>query len=232
MARKAPKIVKWDTIVRGTNDYLPVTFLRQVFVDPETGKPVEDQTNGITVPFNLENRVVIMTVKKSQYDGVNPVDDLNGDVEHDAPFIKAWQNELKDLTAGNEGYSDIDRDIQRDKTGPWNKDYLFRIIIDCDDPSEGRYGPEDERYIWQNNYQGMYGMKPQDGKVVFRFSKKMTMMKPGDYYFDVRMMEKDPKQIGMLRECRDWAPIIGQLTIEGTPTNRFAMFDWEAGAKD
>lgn len=232
MARKAPKLIKWDTIVRGTNDYLPVTFNRQVFVDPETGKPVEDQTNGIIVPFNLENRAVVLTVKKSQYDGVNPYDDLNGDVEHDAPFIKNWQEELKDNLAGNEGNSDINRAIQLDKTGPWNKDYLFRIIIDCDDPTDGANGPTDERYIWQNNYQGMYGMKPQDGKVVFRFTKKMTMMKPGDYYFDVRLMEKEHKQIGMLRESRDWAPILGMLTIEGTPTNRFAMFDWVEGAKD
>ena len=82
------------------------------------------------------------------------------------------------------------------------------------------------RYNWQNNYQGMYGMDPAEGKVVFRITKKMTMIKPGIYYFDVRLMEKDSKQIGMIRECRDWAPIFGSLEIQGTPTNRATVYDW------
>ena len=226
MPRKTIKALKYDTIVRGTNDYIPITFLRQVFVDPETGEPLDDQKNGKLVPFNLEGRAVMLTVKKKEYDGVSVVDQYNGKEAHDAALKKTWDSQLKDETAGNEGKSDIDRTIQHDQEGPWNKDYLFRITIDCDDPTEGTSGPDDERYIWQNNYQGMYGMDPSEGKVVFRLTKKMTMLKPGDYYFDIRLMEKMHKQIGMIRESRIWAPIFGQFTIQGTPTNRGTMFDW------
>jgi len=223
MARKALKQIKYDTLVRGTNDFIPVTFLRQVFVDPETGKPLEDQDNGEYVPFNLEGRVVMMTVKKAEYDGVNPADSLNGDESHDEPYITQWRTELKDESTP---LTDIDRSIQRDPKGPWDKDYLFRIFIDCDDPGEGTQGPTDDRYQWQNNYQGMYGMDPADGKVVFRITKKMTMIPPGTYNFDIRMMEKMHKQIGMIRESRIFAPIFGCFDIQGTPTNRGTMYDW------
>ena len=195
MARKAPKVIKYDTMIRGGNDYIPITFLRQVFVDPETGTPLPDP-EGEYVPFNLEGRAVVMTVKKKQYDGVNPYDELTGDPERDQKLINTWHAQLRDETAGNEGYSDLDKDLIPAGFNPWDKDYLFRITIDCDDPSEGASGPKDERYIWQNNFQGMYGMDPADGKVVFRLSKKMTMLKPGDYYFDIRVMEKMHKQIG------------------------------------
>ena len=209
MARKALKALKYDTIQRGTNDFIPVTFMRQVVVDPETGKPLSEP---LMVPFDLTGRAVMLTVKKKDYDGV--AGDKNQIIQ------------LKDETAGNQGQSDIDRSIQYDTKGPWDKDYLFRITIDCDDPSEGAAGPVDDRYIWQNNYQGMYDMDPAEGRVVFRLTKKMTMLKPGTYYFDIRLMEKMHKQIGMIRESRDWAPIFGTLEIQGTPTNRSAMYDW------
>lgn len=205
MARKAIKAIKYDTIQRGTNDFIPVTFTREVSVDPETGEFLSEP---ITVPFDLTGRLLILTVKKKDYDG------LHGGSN--------WQNELKDESTPD---SDIDRSIT--EAGPWNKDYLFRITIDCDDPSEGAEGSKDPNYHWQNNYQGMYDMDPAKGQAVFRLTKKMTMIKPGMYNFDIRMMEKMHKQIGMVQESRDWAPILGILEIQGTPTNRSAVFDWE-----
>lgn len=206
MPRKALKPLKYDTMVRGTNDYIPVTFLREVAVDPETGTPLEEP---IYVPFDLTGRAVMLTIKKKEYDGVH------GD--------KKQIDQLQDVS---DPESDIDRSIQWDPVGRWDKDYLFRITIDCDDPGEGATHPVDNRYQWQNNYQGMYGMDPAEGKVVFRITKKMTMVKPGLYYFDVRVMEKMHKQIGMIRESRDWAPIFGMLEIQGTPTNRATIYDW------
>lgn len=206
MARKALKTIKYDTIQRGTNDFIPVTFLRQVAVDPETGKPLSEP---IMVPFDLTGRAVMLTVKRKEFDGT--------------AGSAAQEKELKDESTPD---SDIIRSIQSDPIGPWDKDYLFRITIDCDDPSEGASGPADDRYQWQNNYQGMYGMDPADGRAVFRITKKMTMIKPGTYYFDIRLMEKMHKQIGMIQESRDWAPIFGTLVIQGTPTNRSAVYDW------
>lgn len=229
MARKSPKSLKYDEIVRGTNDYIPVSFMRQVWVDPETGDPLPEYKY---VPFDLTGRAVVLTVKKKEFDGVSPTDQYNGKETHDLALKEAWDKQLVDETAGNEGKSDIDRTIQYDTKGPWDKDYLFRITIDCDDPSEGADGPEDKRYFWQNNYQGMYGMDPRDGYVVFRFSKKMTMLKPGTYYFDIRLMEKMHKQIGMLTESRNWMPISGTFEIVGTPTNRTVIHDWIKGATD
>lgn len=207
MARKALKIIKYDAMQRGTNDFIPVTFMRQVAVDPETGKPLAEP---MMVPFDLTGRMVMLTVKRKEYDGV--------------VGSKTQEIEVKDESTPD---SDIIRSLQRDPTGPWDKDYLFRITIDCDDPSEGADGPADDWYPWQNNYQGMYDMDPADGRVVFRITKKMTMIKPGTYYFDIRMMEKVHKQIGMIQECRDWAPIFGMFDIQGTPTNRAPMYDWE-----
>lgn len=220
MARKALKAIRYDTMMRGTNDYIPVTFTREVFVDPETGEPLPESKY---VPFNLEGRVVMMTVKEKEFDGVSPMNKLTEDEEANAGLIDRWGTQLKDEASP---LSDINRSVQQDPEGPWNKDYLFRILIDCDDPSEGAKGPKDDKYPWQNNYQGMYGMDPADGKVVFRITKKMTMIAPGTYFFDIRVMEKMHKQIGMIRESRIWAPIYGTLEIQGTPTNRGTMYDW------
>lgn len=221
MARKALKTINYDVITRGTNDYIPVTFLREVAVDPETGAALPEPEY---VPYNLEGRVVMLTVKSKQWDGTNPVNDYNGKEEHDKKLKLQWQKELKDETTPD---NDLDRSLNEyTGEGPWDKDYLFRIFIDCDDPGEGASGPVDDRYQWQNNYQGMYDMDPAEGRVVFRLTKKMTMIKPGTYYFDIRLMEKMHKQIGMIRESRDWAPILGMLEIQGTPTNRATTFDW------
>lgn len=219
MARKALKSIIYDVIQRGTNDFIPVTFMRQVEVDPSTGEQLDEPQ---LVPLNLENRAVLLTVKPKEYDGVNPTDKFNGKEAHDRALIEQWKKELQDQSTQ---ISDLDRGLNP-MPGPWETDYLFRILIDCDDPTEGEAGPVDNRYNWQNNYQGMYGMDPAEGKVVFRITKKMTMIKPGIYYFDVRLMEKDSKQIGMIRECRDWAPIFGSLEIQGTPTNRATVYDW------
>lgn len=219
MARKALKSFVYDVIQRGTNDFIPVTFLREVSVDPETGVALPKPE---MVPLNLEGRVVMLTVKQKEWDGSNPVDRLNGREAHDAPLIAQWKKELKDESTP---VTDFDRELQP-APGPWDEDYLFRVFIDCDDPGEGAQGPIDGRYQWQNNYQGMYDMDPAEGRVVFRLTKKMTMIKPGTYYFDVRLMEKMEKQIGMIRECRDWAPILGELEIQGTPTNRATVYDW------
>ncbi len=221
MARKALKAIAYDTIVRGTNDYIPVTFKRLVAVDPETGDPLPEPEYR---PFNLEGRVVMLTVKKKEYDGVSVADQLNGKEAHDQKLIVQWKTQLKDESTPP---SDLDRELNEyTGPGPWDKDYLFRIFIDCDDPGEGADGPNDDRYQWQNNYQGMYDMDPAEGSVVFRLTKKMTMIKPGTYYFDIRLMEKMHKQIGMISESRNWAPIFGTFEIQGTPTNRATTFDW------
>lgn len=221
MPRKPLKLIKYDTITRGTNDFIPVTFMREVAVDPATGDPLEEPT---LVPFNLEGRVVMMTVKAADWDGTNPINELNGKEEHDTKLLVQWQTELKDESTPT---NDLDRSLNEyTGAGPWDKDYLFRIFIDCDDPGEGAEGSKDNRYQWQNNYQGMYDMDPKEGRVVFRLTKKMTMIKPGTYYFDIRLMEKMHKQIGMISESRDFAPIFGQLDIQGTPTNRATTYDW------
>lgn len=221
MARKPLKIQNYDTIIRGTNDFIPVTFLREVMVNPTTGEPLEEPEY---VPFNLEGRAALLTVKPVEYDGVNPWEELNGKPAHDEPLQEAWKQQLADIALQP---SDLDRGLNEYTAGgPWGEDYLFRILVDCDDPGEGVTGPVDDRYQWQNNYQGMYDMDPADGRVVFRLTKKMTMIEPGFYYFDIRLMEKMHKQIGMIRESRDFAPILGMLEIQGTPTNRAAVFDW------
>lgn len=219
MVRKAIKPITYDTIIRGTNDYMPVTFLRQVWVDPETGEELEEP---IYVPYDLTGRIAVLTVKSVAYDGLNPAAQLNGKEAHDAPILEKWKSQLRDETGP---INDVDRTLNPTES-PWNRDFMFRVTVDCDDNTEGASGPKDNRYQWQNNYQGMYGADPKEGRVVFRITKKMTMVRPGVYYFDVRLMEKDLKQIGMIRECRDWAPIFGQLEIQGTPTNRTAVFDW------
>lgn len=221
MARRALRTINYDVITRGTNDYIPVTFLREVAVDPETGAALPEPKY---VPFNLEGRVLVLTVKAKQWDGTNPIGDLNGKEEHDKKLKAQWQQELKDESTPT---VDLDRSLNEyTAKGPWDKDYLFRILIDCDDPGEGAQGSADDRYQWQNNYQGMYDMDPAEGRAVFRLTKKMTMIKPGVYYFDIRMMEKMHKQIGMIRESRDFAPILGTFEIQGTPTNRTVAYDW------
>lgn len=227
MARKAVKQFQYDSIIRGTNDFIPVTFMRQVSVDPSTGEPLDEPT---MVPFDLTGRVAVLTVKQKEWDGSNPASRLNGKPAHDEPLLMAWKKELMDRSTPE---TDFDRSINP-APGPWGEDYLFRIFIDCDDPSEGAAGPQgDNRYDWQNNYQGMYNinkdtpMDPTLGQVIFRLTKKMTMIKPGTYSFDIRLMEKMKKQIGMIRECRNWAPIFGMLDIQGTPTNRTVVYDWE-----
>lgn len=204
MARKAIKAIKYDTIQRGTNDYIPITLTRQVFVDPETGEPLDEP---IMVPYDLTGKVLVLTVKKKEYDGLRN--------------SKKWQIELKDESTPE---SDIDPTLI--DPSPWEKDYLFRVTIDCDDPTEGTEGPEDDEYYWQNNYQGMYGLDPTQGRAVFRLSKKMTMVNPGPYNFDIRLMEKMHKKIGMVEESRNWVSAFGVLEIQGTPTNRTAIFDW------
>lgn len=182
MARKALKAIKYDTIVRGTNDQIPVSFSRK-------------DSNGNITPYDLTGKLLVLTVKKKEFDGTD------GDEE-----------ELKDFSA---------------VTSQLSEDYDFKITIDCDDPSEGTQGPQDDSAVWKNNYQGMYGQDPTEGKAVFRLTKKMTMIQPGDYNFDIRIMDKSRSIIGQVTECKDWCPVLGTLTIQGTPTNRTAAYDWE-----
>lgn len=112
-------------------------------------------------------------------------------------------------------------------TSQLSENYDFKITIDCDDPTEGTAGPSDDSAVWKNNYQGMYGQDPKEGKAIFRLSKKMTFIAPGEYFFDVRIMDKSKTVIGQIVECKDWCPILGTFEIFGTPTNRTAAYDWE-----
>ena len=182
MARKALKPIKYDTIIRGTNDYIPVSFSRK------------DSEGNIT-PYDLTGKLLVLTAKSKEYDGED-----------------GSERELSDDSAATSQISD---------------NYDFKITIDCDDETEGSSGPEDSSNIWKNNYQGMYGQDPKEGKAVFRLTKKMTMIKPGDYYFDIRIMDKSKSTIGQISECKDWCPVLGTFTIQGTPTNRTAAYDWE-----
>ena len=182
MARKALKPIKYDTIIRGTNDVIPVSFSRK------------DSEGNIT-PYDLTGKILVLTAKKKEYDGD------------------------KDKTDELDDYSAI--------TSQLSEDYDFKITIDCDDETEGTQGPADDKEYWKNNYQGMYGQDPTEGKAAFRLSKKMTFIQPGDYYFDIRIMDKSKTIIGQITECKDWCPVFGTFTIQGTPTNRTATNDWE-----
>ena len=104
--------------------------------------------------------------------------------------------------------------------------YNFKITIDCDDSTNGLSGPSDSSTVWKDNYQGMYGQDPTSGKAIFRLTKKMTLINPGEYNFDIRMLEKEKSVIGQVTECRDWMPIFGSFEIQGTPGNRVASNDW------
>ena len=182
MARKPLKIIKYDSIVRGTNDQIPVSFSRK------------DSEGNIT-PYDLTGKLLVFTAKKVQFDG-----------------DKEKVDELKDFSA---------------ITSQLSEDYDLKITIDCDDESEGTQGPADDEDYWKNNYQGMYGQDPTEGKAVFRLTKKMTMIKPGEYFFDIRIMDKSKSVIGQITECKDWCPVLGTFEIQGTPTNRTAAYDWE-----
>jgi hypothetical protein len=174
MARKAQKKITYDTIVRGTNDYIPVQFTRKL-------------SDGTTSPYDLTGKLLVLTVKKKEYD-----------------------DDLQDATAEK---SLIDN-------------YNFKITIDCDDSTNGLSGPSDSSTVWKDNYQGMYGQDPTSGKAIFRLTKKMTLIDPGEYNFDIRMLEKEKSVIGQVTECRDWMPIFGSFEIQGTPGNRVASNDW------
>ena len=56
MARKALKAIKYDTIVRGTNDQIPVSFSRK-------------DSNGNITPYDLTGKLLVLTVKKKEFDG-------------------------------------------------------------------------------------------------------------------------------------------------------------------
>lgn len=208
MARKEPKIYTYDVIVRGTNDYIPVKIQRQ------------DSLTGQITPRDLTGMIAILTVKPKQYDGVRPT--LTGKPTKDDQLIADWHAELSDESSS-----------LTDMTG-WERDALWRITVDCDDPSEGLEGPKGDytpqliasQPVWSNNYQGMYGKDPKEGEVIFRLSKKMTMVRPGTYFADVRLMEKRKSAIGEIVECRDWMPVMFEIPIVGSPTNR-TQFDWE-----
>lgn len=180
--RKRLKIIKYDTIIRGTNDYIPVSFSKK-------------DSEGNVTPYDLTGKLLVLTAKKKEYDG-----DINK------------TKELEDDSA---------------VTSQINENFDFKITIDCDDETEGSNGPSDDKDVWKNNYQGMYGQDPKEGKAIFRLSKKMTMIEPGEYFFDIRIMDKSKTTIGQIVECKDWCPILGQFEIQGTPTNRTAAYDWE-----
>ena len=200
MAKTAPKLIKYDTIVRGTNYQIPVAF------------KLKDSATGEIKPYNLSGKLLFLTVKENQYDGIRPASSFKEDLEK-------WKDALMDKTAA---LSDFDG---------WNYDFLFRIMIDCDDLTSGENGPQGnfdpdaDLAPWQDNYQGMYGVNPELGEATFRLSKKMTMINPGSYFFDVRIMEKDMSQIGEISENRNFAPIFGTFEIFGTPTNR-TQYNW------
>ncbi len=198
--RKAPKPVVYDAMVRGTNNYIPVSFVNL------------NSADNTTTPKSLEGKIAVLTVKAVQYDGIRP-EKIQGTAKAD------WQNEQKDISSA---ITDVDKELSG-----FTYDVLFKISVDCDDATSGEAGPTDTSSWWKNNYHGMYGLDPAEGRVIFRISKRQTQIPPAIYYFDVRIMEKSKSELGLIKECRDFMPVFGTIEIVGTPTNRTSVFDWK-----
>lgn len=152
-------------------------------------------------PYDLSNKILLLTVKKKQFDGKSDERD-----ELPTTYNMAIRDEssLTGITYDN----------------------LFRITIDCDNKDEGEISP-----LWVNNgngmkevFHGMYGADPTLGMTTFRIPKRCTFVDPGSYYFDIRIMHKREQKIGNLRENPTFLHVFGFLDIYGTPTNRASAF--------
>lgn len=152
-------------------------------------------------PYDLRNCILMFTVKKEVYDGIATTRD---------ELPTTYNEQIRDESSViGLGYND-----------------LFRVTIDCDDPTAGEIAP-----LWVNNgngmkevFHGMYGADPTLGEVFFRIPKRCTFVDPGSYNFDIRIMHKEKQQIGALEENRTYLHVFGYLDIYGTPNNRGSVF--------
>ena len=190
--------IRWDTIPRGTSYFMPFELKR---VNAHT----QDE-----IPYDLTGCVAFFTCKKEPYDGIKP---KNWEDEDDPETIK-YLEELSDNSSAK-----------------GLKDKMFRITVDCDDPSSGEQGPQSLNPDFKGftgSYHGMYGEDPRQGRIIFRMGKQHTMIDPGSYYWDVRIMRKNDLKIGTEIENPVYIYAFGQLDIQGTPTNRATAHNWSS----
>lgn len=164
-----------------------------------------ESSSGQKTPLDLRGKILMLTVKSTEFDGVRTTSSKSSEQAN-------WKKGLVDETS-------ISSDHNENST-------VFTVTIDCDDATEGSQ-PTNVHTSHQVNYQGMYGLDPRAGKAIFRLSKRVTMVAPGEYYFDIRVMEKNKTRIGENSEGKSWLAVFGKLTIAGTPTNR-NQFDWRS----
>lgn len=194
--------IVWDSVPRGNSATMPFNLSRQ------------NRHTGIITPYNLEGSILMLTVKKDEYDGDSVAKAKALDPKAKPETKEAYEKALRDDTAV-EGMGD----------------FVFRITVDCDDPSTGAIAPlwaVDSDLDWgaKEVFHGMYGDDPKEGSMIFRIPKKCTFIDPGTYNFDVRIIFKQERVIGDLTENPAYLLTYGTFDIYGTPNNRATLQDY------
>lgn len=241
-AVKETRQIRYDAIVRGTTNFIPFAVVNQDKDDKNpTGNASKWEANHeykvgdiITMPFyedtfyfqvnedftsqetftqkfltpigeykpyNLNGSILMLTVKKKAYDGDEYI--------RTSKPTTYWK-QLRDVSSEN-GMDDA----------------IFRITVDCDDPTAGEITP-----LWASEgngfvevFHGMYGANPELGEMTFRIPKKCTFIDPGSYYFDIRILQKQEQWVGRNSENPTYLLAFGYLDIYGTPNNRATTFN-------
>lgn len=242
MAIKETRQIRYDALARGTTNFVPYWVVSQNDdVNDPTGnindwqketeykigdqvkipfnkdhfylECIEDHTSldainldhwkviGEYIPYNLQGCILMFTVKKKAYDA--------DEYSRTSTPTTYWK-QLRDVSSEN-GMDDS----------------IFRITIDCDDPTAGEISPlwAREGNGFKEVFHGMYGADPKLGFTTFRIPKGCTFVDPGSYYFDIRIMLKSEQRIGDLLENTTYLQAFGYLDIYGTPNNRATTFN-------
>lgn len=188
----------WDSVPRGNSATLPFNLSRQ------------NRHTGIITPYNLEGTILMLTVKSDEYDG-----DL-------AAKAKAYDHSAKE-----EDKIAYEKMLRDETSAEGMGNYIFRVTIDCDDPSTGAIAPlwvsKSDGWGEKEVFHGMYGDDPKEGSVIFRIPKKCTFVDPGTYNFDIRIIFKQERVIGDISENPAYLLTYGTFDIYGTPNNRATL---------
>lgn len=199
--------IVWDAVPRGNSATLPFSLARQ------------NRKTGVITPYNLEGSILMLTVKSEMFDGDLKAKQKAYDPEAEDDDKALYKAMLQDKTAA-EGLEDA----------------VFRITVDCDDPTTGAIPPlwvsESDGWGEKEVFHGMYGDDPKEGKMIFRIPKTCTFVDPGKYNFDIRIIFKQERTIGDISENPSYLLTYGTFEIYGTPTNRGAaqkFYDFGVG---
>lgn len=186
--------IVWDAVPRGNSATMPFRLSKQ------------SRRTGNIIPYNLQGSVLMLTVKKDLFDGDSKQKAKAMDPQAEIEDIELYNKQLKDETA-IDGMGDM----------------IFRITVDCDDPTKGATAPlwvTSEDWGAKEVFHGMYGDDPKDGQMVFRIPKKMMFIDPGTYNFDIRILFKQDRTIGELHENPAYLLTYGTFEVYGSPNNR------------